>query len=38
MTENQKPKFNKWIVLGVLLGIAALMYGSIMFKIINYGP
>jgi len=38
MTDNQKPKFNKWIVFGVLLALAVLMYTSIMYKIINFGP
>ena len=38
MTDNQKPKLNKWLIFGTLLGLAALMYGSIMYKIINYGP
>ncbi len=38
MTDHQKPKFNKWLIFGLLLGLAALMYVSIMYKIINYGP
>lgn len=38
MADDQKPKFNKWIVFGVLFGLAAFMYLSIMYKIINHGP
>ncbi len=38
MTDNQKPKFNEWLVFGVLLGLAVFMYASIMYKIVNYGP
>ncbi len=38
MTDNQKPKFNKWLVFGILLGLAVFMYASIMYKIVNYGP
>jgi len=38
MTDNQKPKPNKWLAFGILLGVAVLMYVSIMYKIINYGP
>lgn len=37
MTDEQKPKFKKWVVFAVLLAIAAIMYLSIMYKIINYG-
>ncbi len=38
MTDKQKPKFNKWALFGVLLGVAAIMYLSIMYKIVNFGP
>lgn len=38
MSEDQKPKFNKWVVFGILLSLAAIMYLSIMYKIVNYGP
>jgi hypothetical protein len=37
MTDNPKPKFNKWLVFGILLGLALMMYLSIMYKIINFG-
>ncbi len=38
MADDQKPKPNKWIIFGVLFGLAVLMYSSIMYKIINHGP
>jgi hypothetical protein len=38
MLNNQNPKSRKWLVFAILLGTAILMYVSIMYKIINYGP
>jgi hypothetical protein len=38
MTDTQKPKSKKWLVFAILLATAVLMYVSIMYKIINYGP
>jgi hypothetical protein len=38
MLNNQNPKSKKWLVFAILLGAAIVMYVSIMFKIINYGP
>lgn len=38
MSDNQKPKINKWLIFGVLISIAAFMYLSIMYKIVNFGP
>ena len=37
MTDEQKPKFNKWVLFAVLIAVAAFMYLSIMYKIVNFG-
>lgn len=38
MNDPKKPKVSKWLAFGILLGVALLMYASIMYKIINFGP
>lgn len=35
---GQKPRNSRWIVLVMLLGVAAVMYVSIMYKIVKFGP
>jgi hypothetical protein len=36
--ENEKPKKRPVLLFVALLALAAFMYLSIMYKIINYGP
>ncbi len=38
MPDSRKPKINKWGAFAIFMAIAAFMYGSIMYKIVNYGP
>jgi hypothetical protein len=35
---QEKPRNSRWIVLVVLLGVAVVMYVSIMYKIVKFGP
>ncbi len=37
-TRTQKKPSRLWIALAAFLGLSALMYVSIIYKIINYGP
>lgn len=36
--NNDKKRNRHWAVFAVLVAVAALMYASIMFKIVNFGP
>lgn len=38
MSEKKPTRRRLWRALGAFLLLSALMYGSIMYKIIHYGP
>ncbi len=37
-TSEPKNSKRRWLTLAAFLAVAVLMYTSIMYKIINYGP
>lgn len=38
MSKKDPTRRRLWLALGVFLLLSAVMYGSIMYKIIHYGP
>ena len=38
MSEKKPQRRRRWWALGAFLLLSAVMYGSIMYKIIHYGP